>query len=760
MNRVEFARKKYLDLLYGKYQKGAPLDSGRLELLREAGYITTKGPKVRETKKVDGRKYSDITKSTAEWHKMMDPFTRKASYEIMPKIQKEQWVPDDRLHHSKEFINWINSMLNGSFASKSFYKKFDIYKAQAWQWLQDSRTIRSCHTEDEKREYVMQEYDRNDENTLYFANKYGHLKEGDIEGGDVDYWARESHAIIFYLCDCEYNLIGGKGRQIGFTSAMGLFATKKLVFSSNYFLKFISEDEDTSWEIFNDKIKYPFSTLPKWMKPPVKSDSGSRLWLTDKVKKGDQGYPNSRIDVIPPRDTGINGGSPQLVLIDEIGNIGNLTAMLNEGRPTMFWNNPDTGEFEMKRQVCMWGTGGAMKKGQGAYEKEWGRIISLWDNGRFAQSGFVPLFFSWHARLSKEEYLREKEWYYGARAAEEDIDLETSKTQFHQHYPDSPADMFIRTDNTLVSRDIIYGGVNRCKELSEDLSPMYGYFEPIYDESVPMPLESDTPYKIVGAEFVPLDDAQDPRLATALMFRRPEPGWSHRYYQGTDPIATETGHSKHASAIFDDHLKTISCIVNFRKQHDHKYTFLQAVLMGLYFDMSLGRKLGVKELVEANIGTNYTDYKHSKGFFDSFVFNTQLPSILVGGAREVGIDNKGTRAVAIIDYMTDFFRTYHNRLYIKVIFDQLKTFVQTRTASGKETWGPLNRMMHYDDVLYAVVFAYICRLSFPNQGPTQLNAIASTTRTRHILQRDASGNLTRRPVRVSVFEQVEDIPDI
>ncbi len=82
------------------------------------------------------------------------------------------------------------------------------------------------------------------------------------------------------------------------------------------------------------------------------------------------------------------------------------------------------------------------------------------------------------------------------------------------------------------------------------------------------------------------------------------------------------------------------------------------------------------------------------------------------------------------------------------------------TASGKETWGPLNRMMHYDDVLYAVVFAYICRQSFPNLGATQVNVIASSTRTRYKLVRDGSGNLTRRAVRESVFETVDDIPDI
>jgi hypothetical protein len=244
------------------------------------------------------------------------------------------------------------------------------------------------------------------------------------------------------------------------------------------------------------------------------------------------------------------------------------------------------------------------------------------------------------------------------------------------------------------------------------------------------------------------------------MFKKPEPGWVNRYYQGTDPIATEAGHSKMASSMWDEYYKTVSCIVNYRKQHDHKYTFLQAMLLGIYYDTRVGRKIGVPELVEANIGTNYIDYKHAKGFYDSLVFNAQLPSRLVGGAREVGVDNKGNRAVAIIDYMTDIFRTYHNRIYIRVIFEQLRTYVQKVTAAGKEVWGPFNKLMHYDDVLYAVTMSYICRASFPHLGPMQMDSIRSSTKIRYPLVRQADGTMVRRPVRVKVQQKVEEIPDM
>ena len=353
MKRRDYAEKKYLDHLFKQHQQGA-LDKRGIELLKEKGYINERGVKYREEGTKTEPKRSKII-STQQWLEMMDPFKRKRNYQMMRPVMRSQWQPESLLDHTKEFVHWIDSMLYGAFSSKAFYKKFDYYKAQAWQWLQDTDTYLSYRTEEERRDFILREYDRCEENTLYFANKYGQLKEGDAALGYLDYKAREHHAVIFYLCDAGYNLIGGKGRQIGFTSAMGIFAAKKLVFSHNFFLKFISEDEDTTEEIFGDKIKYPFSVLPKWMKPPVRSDRGTRLELSDKKKKGEQGFPNSRIVVIPPRKTGVNGGSPQLVLIDEIGNIGILGEMLNEGRPTMFWNNPVSGEFEMKRQVIMYG---------------------------------------------------------------------------------------------------------------------------------------------------------------------------------------------------------------------------------------------------------------------------------------------------------------------------------------------------------------------------------------------------------------------
>lgn len=746
------ARKKYLRYLMTQYDKGI-LQPDKIELLRSEGFLPMGK---------SGRTFSEevAVRQERSWEKMMDPFADSGSYyPIKQDITKKDWAPVTVLDHTPEFVKWINSMVYGYFPNKIEYKKFTIYKAQAFRWLQEDDNITSFNNEEDKRAFKLREYNKSDENSLYWVNRYGELKEGDISSGFVKYQAREHHAVICYLFDCGYNVIGGKGRQIGFTSIMGLLALKKLIFQPNYYIKFVTEDKDTGEEIFTDKIKYPFGAIPKWMMPKVKSDSGTRFWLSDKSKKGEKGYPNSRIDVIAPKQTAINGGSPSLALIDEIGNIPILGGMLNEARPTMFWNNPKTGKFELKRQVWMWGTGGKMEKGKGEYEKEWYRILGLWEARQYS-NGFVPLFFSWHCRFDKQEYDKEKQWYYGARAMKEDIDLETSKTQFHQHYPSSFKDMFLTTASTLVSREIIEGGIDRCRNLSSAMQPTYGYFEPIFNEMDPMPPESDVPYRIIGSRFIPIDDTEDFKKASVAIFRRPEDLWKNRYWQGTDPIATETGHSKFSSGIWDEYEKTIAAVMNFRQQHDHKYTFLQSVLLGLYYDTKSGIKTGVKELVEANIGTNYIDYKESKGYFSSLIFNSQLPSKVVGGARLIGVDNKGTRANGIIEFMTELIRNYHDRMFISIIFEQLTTFVQDLSKSGKEVWGPMNRLMHYDDVLYAITYAYICRLSHLNLQPIHESNVSGKTVLRYKLMRTPDWDIVRRPVKVPVFETTnkENLP--
>jgi hypothetical protein len=272
----EVAKKRYHRYLLQQYEKGV-LQPDKVQKLIEAGLIKTGLPGTHAVSSI-------AAKIEVRWAEAMDPFNGKNNYHMFKQgITKKDWLPADVLNHTEEFVHWIDSMLYGYFPNKVDYKPFTLYKIQAYRWLQDTDNVTSYHSPDAVREFKQREYDRCDENSLYFVNKYGELKEGDIASGFVDYQAKEHHAVVCFLFDCGYNVVGGKGRQIGWTSIMGLLVNKKMVFQPNYYIKFVTEDKDTGEEIFNDKIKYPFGALPKWMRPPVKSDSGTRLWLSDKL---------------------------------------------------------------------------------------------------------------------------------------------------------------------------------------------------------------------------------------------------------------------------------------------------------------------------------------------------------------------------------------------------------------------------------------------------------------------------------------------
>jgi hypothetical protein len=170
------------------------------------------------------------------------------------------------------------------------------------------------------------------------------------------------------------------------------------------------------------------------------------------------------------------------------------------------------------------------------------------------------------------------------------------------------------------------------------------------------------------------------------------------------------------------------------------------MLLGLYYTTN-NKDDVTKELVEANIGTNYIDYKDVKGYTRSLIFNSELPNKVLGGAREIGIDNKGNRADSIIDYMAEVFRLYHKNINIKIIFDQLLTFVQDYSKSGKEVWGALAKQGVYNDVLYACVYAYIARLCYPHRHPVRETQTVTEFVVKHELVRDKDNNLVRTAVR-------------
>ena len=743
----EKSKRDYLDYLFEQYKKGL-LDDASLTPLIEAGYITSK-PK--EKKGGDMSYVYEKQKEETAVLSRRDYFVvNYEKYASFPNnISREDWIPASVISHSDDFYEWINNITFGYFTDaieRHEYKKYELYKAQCFKWLAEDSSPTNHVDEERKIQCIKTEYSRCRQNTMYFAIKYCYVKEGDDSAGKIRYKPKEVNSFLFYLLDCGYSLFIGKPRQIYSSTTMGIYALKKILLQKNYFIKFIAEDDKTVQEIFRDKIKYPFAELPVWMTPKVLSDSAENFWLGQKVTKGEIKGQNSRIAVVPPTVTAINGGSPQLVFIDEIGSINILTEMIAEGLPTMFMDKYGDGNLEMKRQLVAWGTGVGSAKGKGAYQREWYRILGLWEE-KNKQLGFVPIFLSWHTRCNAKHYKEQKAIYYGGKNLETGIDLETNKKMFHQHYPSSFKDMFILSGNTLVGKELIDEGLSRIRKIDHSQRPVAGYLEPVFDYTKPESENSDVPFKIIDANFIPCNDDEMDR-ATCWRLLPPDRSWINRYYSGVDPIAVETGHSMFSTTIWDKFNHAPVCILNFRKQHDHKYCFLQSVLMEIYYDTNRAQnnKEGCPDLIEANIGTNYVDYCERAGFFKHFVYTSELPERLRGGARKIGVDNKGLRALYIIDKMRECVKTYYKNFYFEVIFKQLDTFVQ-KTTSKTETWEALDKIAYFDDVLFSLTYAYInAEYVHDHKVPQCIEQTErQISKIKYPKKSKADGSLTRRP---------------
>jgi len=230
-----------------------------------------------------------------------------------------QWKPNhEPLDYPTEFVKWINSM-NSGWRNMTYYEPFELYVKQAEQWCREEDEILNYRDEETQEDYIYQEYKRCDDNTLYFANKYGYIKDGDIEGGETRYKAWRAQQIILFLLDCGYNLLIGKARQIGFTTTLGLAADKRIIFRNSYFVKFITHSEKKGREIFRDKIRWAFGKVPNWLREEVYNDANDVLSMESKANKGETEGKYSRVEVVAPVVDAINGGSPNLVLVDEIG---------------------------------------------------------------------------------------------------------------------------------------------------------------------------------------------------------------------------------------------------------------------------------------------------------------------------------------------------------------------------------------------------------------------------------------------------------
>lgn len=759
-----------LDYLFELYGRGIPISEENLLLLEKKGYFKKeaeekiaepKADKINENslhfstdkqKEIDSNidLIFDIEPSTGIeiiTSEEKEKSTKEFIFEGGREITQSDWLPESTTEHTQEFIDWIDS-INRGFAHKRIYKKFQLYVQQAKMWMEEGKDYTEYESEHYLEDYQQQELQRCADNTLYFLNKYVYYKEGDDKEGKIKYKAYPVHEVMVYLNDAGYSFAIAKGRQIAATTTLMACDVKDAVFKRNYFMKFITEDQEKAEEIFEDKLKYAFSELPYWMKPNVMNERDNLFRLGYKEEKGDRKGVNSTIRVTPPKRTAVAGGAPQKVKIDEAGNIGILGAMLSNQRPTMLKFNPKTKKLEMKRQLIWWGTGGELERGGKSFEVEFMSLMANFNERNFSDCT-IPIFFDWTCRpgITQDDYDREKIVAYSKK---DEVERKKAITEFHQSYPSTLSDVFKSSAKTLIDEESIRSHFKRIDEATAKHGRLckYGWFEPIYDTNYPTDENSDVPFKIIGANFVPAEDANDSRVST-IVFLDPAQNWKNRYYQGTDPISTDTGGSNMSKAIWDKHFKTFAAIMDFRMK-DVRYVFLQTMLLGIYYNTEESRKTP-KELLESNIGQAYTQYVITKGYSDDMVINYELPDYLQNRSTTnegIGIDNKGMRNVALVNRMHELFSAYGDRIFIKKVFQQLDTFTCVISAGGKEMWGPQNKKYFRDDILWACVYAYICaELCFPEQVPMNTDTTQRKTKVSYQLRYDKDWNLKRVPVK-------------
>ena len=632
---------------------------------------------------------------------------------------KYEWKPThEEFEYPKEFVDWIDS-INSGWQNKLEYRPFELYRRQSEYWLSDKTDILDFDNEEDQFDWLLQEIQRCKENTLYFCNKYGYIKEDKSENGMLKYKAWDAQEVLLFLYDCGYSMMIGKARQIGFTTTMCLAGMKSVNLNKSMFIKFVTHSKDKGIEIFRDKVKWAYTKIPGHIAQEVKNWTDQVMNFDKKgVRKGREEGGGARFQVDSPAVDAINGGSPSKVFVDEIGLFEIFGEMMREGRPALFKYNPDTGKMTMQQQFIAWGTGGEMDKGGSVFESEFKMCLKQWREKNY-EYGIIPIFMNAYARrgVNDAHIQRERKAYLALEGTKKG---EIAKVQFHQHYPITVDDMFIRKSRTLVP---IHLCNNRIAEIYGKDTPIeYGYFEPIMDMSQPTP-DLITDYKIIGAKWVKTD-ARENVSTTAIIIHHPPEGeiWKNRWYQGTDPINSETGHSMMCSAIWDSLTNSVSSVV-FHRDRKFKYTYLQVLLQSLYYDQQ--KRGGVKELVENNIGDMHVDFQEIHGFKSKFTSNSQLPEYLqTYGGKWFGISNKVNTAPRIIAKTEELIDAYANNIDIPWFWEQLKTFVEkdlrSQNSHRQTRYQAADSRYDYDDAIFAITFAYINAVSHAKYEPENI----------------------------------------
>lgn len=630
---------------------------------------------------------------------------------VRPEIKREDWAIEDVFDLPIDLVEFIEAVNKGwqHFENTKGWTRFNTYREQAYVWLRRDYKMEESWSIDRKVEFIVAERERCLTNSLYLCNKLLWYKDSDNKfKGEEKFVAWKSQEAILFLIDLGLSLIIGKLRQIGLTTVIGGLFGIRTMLSKNYFCKMIAQKGDKSEEIFGDKVKYAISKTVDYMKPTIPNWSTSEVRFGFSNNKGGESSTESHFEVSAPSEDAINAGTPSAVLLDEIGFMKLFGAIISQGRPTMFKNKG--GKMLMTKQLIAWGTGGNTGGTGSPMETEWKAAKEAFAERNF-RYGLIPLFLNYYAKPGHNDafYLAEKQFYYQKKKKAGEAD---PKIVFHQSFPITEDDMFLQSSDTVVSIAIINMHIERInrKVAEEKLVCKRGYFEPVFDTDKPRGEDAYVPYSIIGCRFIPADESliqEDSEFSCVTIYQEPDLKWENRYYKGTDPIITSSGHSKFSTTIKDakDKKRTVAKM-NY-KSKDYRYEYLQSLLLNLYYSRDItGRKIGIVENLEMNVGGEYYNFVCELGYSHIFMGNKMLPGNLQTSTMSVGISKKGHNATAIVNRLEEMLIECANQIDSIEFWVQLKTFVKKETRTGF-TYEPENKKIHWDDEIDSEVYASI-----------------------------------------------------
>lgn len=607
------------------------------------------------------------------------------------------------MDHDDAFYDWINS-INDGFENRIPYWRFELYKSQAQQWLDENSSVLDYSQEGDQIAFVQKEIDRCRENSIYFLEKYFVYKESQVEGGWERWKSEEAQRVIAFLLDSGYDIFLAKARQIWSTTTIFGIILKRIMMYKSYFVKITTADDKKAKESFNSKLKEPYYALDSNIKPSKPSNDREDM-LSFYKDKGKQESGMSKATIETASVSAVNSGEPNLFCADEVGIIDCLTGMVSERQPTSMQYNRVTGKMEQKNQACLWGTSFLEKDGKMIdqspdFEYEFTNALDRWQKKKFKRL-IIPIFLNCFARPGMTEELYDE-------LEQEALDktgpnAEQERIRFRKSYPRKIEDMFLTNPDTVIPIEKINSHIKRVNAADINHKMQWGFYTPMLDDKG----------KITGSEWNPVSSSTDYR-AQCFVFRHPVAGWVDRYWPGSDPVANSSGHSNFANAIYDGLDNTISAGMAWRPA-DHRDAYMQALLQSLHYCPH------GDWLIESNAGQNYIDYVDERGFLRNVLPNVALPRIFqVAGGNQWGINNRPGTRPWIVSELVKMLELYGDNIWTHRLFLELKTFIRKSKLGESEKFQVNDARFNFDDFIMASTFAFINKCAHDHKTPRNM----------------------------------------